>query len=28
VLSFAVAIVALFFLQETFKKDINYIEGE
>ena len=27
-ISFAVAIMALFFLEETFKKDINYVEGE
>ncbi len=26
--SFTIAIVALFFLEETFKKDINYIEDE
>lgn len=28
VICFAIAVVALFFLEETFKKDINYIEGE
>ena len=27
-LTFAIAIVALIFLEETFKKDINYIEEE
>ncbi len=27
-ISFAIAIMALFFLEETFKKDINYVEGE
>jgi MFS family permease len=27
-ISFATAIIALFFLEETFKKDINYVEGE
>ena len=27
-ISFAIAIMALFFLEETFKKDINYIEGQ
>ena len=28
VISFAIAIIALFFLEETFKKDINYVEDE
>ena len=28
VLSFAIAILALIFLEETFKKDINYVEDE
>ena len=28
VLSFAIAIIALIFLEETFKKDINYVEDE
>src|SRR5450432_2348753 len=28
VISFIIAIVALFFLEETFKKDINYVEDE
>lgn len=28
VISFAISIVALIFLQETFKKDINYVEDE
>jgi MFS family permease len=27
-ISFAIAIIALFFLEETFKKDINYVEDE
>jgi hypothetical protein len=27
-LSFTIAIVALVFLEETFKKDINYVEDE
>ena len=26
--SFTIAIFALFFLEETFKKDINYVEDE
>jgi hypothetical protein len=25
--AYALAIIALFYLEETFKKDINYIEG-
>jgi MFS family permease len=28
VVSFTIAIVALIFLEETFKKDINFVEGE
>jgi len=28
VISFAIAVTALFFLEETFKKDINYVEDE
>jgi MFS family permease len=28
VLAYALAIIALIYLEETFKKDINYIEGE
>jgi hypothetical protein len=28
VVSFTIAIVALIFLEETFKKDINYVEDE
>jgi hypothetical protein len=27
-LTFAVAVLALIYLEETFKKDINYIEEE
>lgn len=27
-ISFAIAVIALFFLEETFKKDINYVEDE
>ncbi len=27
-ISFAIAIIALFFLEETFKKDINYVEDQ
>lgn len=27
-LTYAIAIIALFYLEETFKKDLNYIEGE
>jgi hypothetical protein len=28
VVSFTIAIVALIFLEETFKKDINYVEDQ
>jgi len=28
VISFFIAVIALFFLEETFKKDINYVEDE
>jgi MFS family permease len=28
VISFAIAVISLFFLEETFKKDINYVEDE
>jgi hypothetical protein len=28
ILTYAIAVVALIYLEETFKKDMNYLEGE